>query len=130
MLLGNLLMQGLLPQPADIFFVPLETLKRAAQDPQLDLKSIVNQNRAVYEFEMTRRQIPRVLLSTGEAFYQGLTDSAAGPNDLVGQAVSPGIVEGTVRVVLDPRGTRLEPGEILVCVATDPGWTPLFLAAG
>ena len=35
-----------------------------------------------------------------------------------------------MRVVLDPRATRLEPGEILVCPATDPGWTPLFLAAG
>jgi pyruvate,water dikinase len=25
---------------------------------------------------------------------------------------------------------RLAPGEILVCPATDPGWTPLFLSAG
>ena len=32
--------------------------------------------------------------------------------------------------MLDPRGARLTPGEILVCPATDPGWTPLFLAAG
>jgi len=26
-------------------------------------------------------------------------------------------------------GARLEPGEILVAASTDPGWTPLFLAA-
>ncbi len=32
--------------------------------------------------------------------------------------------------MFDPRGVRLEPGEILVCPATDPGWTPLFLTAG
>ena len=25
---------------------------------------------------------------------------------------------------------QLKPGEILVCPATDPAWTPLFLAAG
>ena len=56
--------------------------------------------------------------------------SEADSNDLVGDPVSPGRVEGTVRVVRDPRGVRLEPGEILVCPATDPGWTPLFLAAG
>jgi pyruvate,water dikinase len=31
---------------------------------------------------------------------------------------------------MDPRGVRLEPGEILICPATDPGWTPLFLSAG
>ena len=34
------------------------------------------------------------------------------------------------RVVLDPVGARLEPGEILVAPSTDPGWTPLFLTAG
>ena len=31
---------------------------------------------------------------------------------------------------LDPVGAHLEPGEILVCPSTDPGWTPLFLTAG
>jgi rifampicin phosphotransferase len=34
------------------------------------------------------------------------------------------------RVVLDPLGARLDPGEILVAPSTDPGWTPLFLTAG
>jgi phosphoenolpyruvate synthase/pyruvate phosphate dikinase len=32
--------------------------------------------------------------------------------------------------VLDPRGVQLQPGEILVCPATDPAWTPLFLSVG
>src|SRR5205085_3510917 len=49
---------------------------------------------------------------------------------LVGSPVSPGVVEGLVHVVLDPHGSQLAPGEILVCPATDPGWTPLFLSAG
>ena len=44
--------------------------------------------------------------------------------------VSPGVVEGIVHVVLDPRGIQLAPGEILVCPGTDPAWTPLFMAAG
>jgi len=122
--------QGRLERADDIFFAPLDTLKRAAQGAPVDLKSIVARNRAEYDREKTRRQAPRLLLSTGEAFYEGLSDSGAGPNDLVGQAVSPGVAEGVVRVVLDPRGARLNPGEILVCPATDPGWTPLFLAAG
>src|SRR4029079_16519948 len=34
------------------------------------------------------------------------------------------------RVILDPVGARLEPGDILVAPSTDPGWTPLFLTAG
>ena len=37
---------------------------------------------------------------------------------------------GVARVVLDPLGARLDPGEILVAPSTDPGWTPLFLTAG
>ena len=34
------------------------------------------------------------------------------------------------RVILDPTGAHLAPGEILVAPSTDPGWTPLFLTAG
>jgi pyruvate,water dikinase len=114
--------------PEDIFFVPLETLRQAAQGQPVNLKAVVKQEREDYNRELARRQIPRLMLSTGEAFYQGV--SGARPNDLAGDGVSPGTVEGKVRVVEDPRGVRLQPGEILVCPATDPGWTPLFLSAG
>jgi pyruvate,water dikinase len=34
------------------------------------------------------------------------------------------------RVVLDPADAHLDPGDVLVCPSTDPGWTPLFLTAG
>ncbi|MCQ3980624.1 MAG: hypothetical protein DPW09_45025, partial [Anaerolineae bacterium] len=71
-----------------------------------------------------------ILLSTGEAFYEGVSDATASENNLVGEAVSPGLVEGRVRVIFDPHGAHLMPGEILVCPSTDPGWTPLFLTAG
>jgi phosphohistidine swiveling domain-containing protein len=46
-----------------------------------------------------------------------------------GIGACPGKVTGRVRVVLDPRGARLEPGEILVAQQTDPGWVVLFPAA-
>jgi pyruvate,water dikinase len=39
-------------------------------------------------------------------------------------------VTGIARVIVDPVGAHLEPGEILVAPSTDPGWTPLFLIAG
>jgi len=48
---------------------------------------------------------------------------------LNGTGACPGRVSGRVRVVLDPRGARLEPGEILVARQTDPGWVVLFPAA-
>ena len=84
-----------------------------------------------YAREKRRRQIPRLLLSDGQAFYEGVAASDdAGTGVLAGSPVSPGVVEGVVRVVLDPRSAQLAPGEILVCPGTDPAWTPLFLAAG
>src|SRR5205085_12055045 len=42
---------------------------------------------------------------------------------------SGGVAEGGARVILEPAGARLSPGEILVAPSTDPGWTPLFLTA-
>jgi pyruvate,water dikinase len=120
--------RGALAQVEDIFFVPLAQLRRFANGTALDLKAIVAAQRAEYEQDCARRRMPRLLLSTGEVFYEGLSE--AGAADLVGDPVSPGVVEGRARIVLEPRGVRLEPGEILVCPATDPGWTPLFLTAG
>lgn len=35
-----------------------------------------------------------------------------------------------MRVLDNPQGARLEPGEVLVAPGTDPIWTPLFLSAG
>ena len=49
---------------------------------------------------------------------------------LRGAPASPGRITAQARVILDPTGARLEPGEILVAPSTDPGWTPLFLTAG
>ena len=120
--------QGKLDCAEDIFFIPLDTLRQAAHGQPQNFKSTVRQARDDYDRELSRRRIPQLLLSTGEAFYQGV--GSGGENDLVGDGVSPGTVEGKVRVVQDPRGVRLQPGEILVCPATDPGWTPLFLSAG
>jgi pyruvate,water dikinase len=119
---------GSLAAGDDIFFVPFEALERFAAGEGVDLQALVAAERAAYAREVARRRPPRLLLSTGETFYEGLTE--AGSSDLVGAPVSPGVVEGRVRVVLAPQGVRLEPGEILVCPSTDPCWTPLFVTAG
>jgi len=55
---------------------------------------------------------------------------AARPGDeITGLGVSPGMVEGRARVVLDAATSELEPGEVLVCETTDPSWASLFLVA-
>lgn len=52
---------------------------------------------------------------------------ASTSNTLRGFAGAVGEVEGRVRVLEGPeQGDRLQPGEILVAVTTNVGWTPLF----
>ena len=47
-----------------------------------------------------------------------------------GMGVSPGTVQGRVRVLAGPTGdARMEPGEILVCPTTDPSWAGLLMLA-
>ena len=48
---------------------------------------------------------------------------------MIGTPASSGTVRSRARVILEPVGAHLEPGEILVAPSTDPGWTPLFLTA-
>lgn len=56
--------------------------------------------------------------------------AAAATGDVIsGLAVSPGVVEGRARVVLDAAVSELAPGEVLVCETTDPSWASLFLVA-
>jgi pyruvate,water dikinase len=122
---------GELTLPDDIFFLHLEEIKALDRGEQRDWRTLVGQRRAVYGREKRRRQVPRLLLSDGRAFFDGVARSADNADTVVaGSPVSPGVVEGVVHVVLDPHGTQLVPGEILVCRGTDPAWTPLFLAAG
>src|SRR6185369_15866992 len=82
-----------------------------------------------YETELRRRRVPRVLLSDGTE-PEARMQTAGSTDALSGTPASAGKVTGIARVILDPVGARLEPGEILVAPSTDPGWTPLFLTAG
>jgi pyruvate,water dikinase len=119
---------GLLERAEDIFFVtPPEAGAALAGE---DLRSTVRERRAGYEHELGRRRVPRVLLSDGTEPTAEEAPVAAADGALRGTPASPGAVRAKARVILDPTGARLEPGEILVAPSTDPGWTPLFLTAG
>jgi len=120
---------GELERPDDLFYLSLAELQAFAAREERDWHGLINNRRAAYQRERLRRQIPRLLLSDGRAFYEGMNDVDAAENTIHGSPVSPGSVEGQVRVVLDPRQAGLLPGEILVCPGTDPSWTPLFLSA-
>ncbi|MFL5626452.1 MAG: PEP/pyruvate-binding domain-containing protein [Ktedonobacteraceae bacterium] len=117
---------GRLDTAADIFFVTLPEAYAALSGT--DLRAIVSERHASYEQELRRRHIPRVLLSDGTEPTADIHPSAEG--SLKGAPASAGRVTAKARVILDPTGAHLEPGEILVAPSTDPGWTPLFLTAG
>ncbi|HZA72840.1 MAG TPA: PEP/pyruvate-binding domain-containing protein [Propionibacteriaceae bacterium] len=111
----------------DIFFLDLAEVRQGLAGE--NLSALVEQRRAAYELELRRRHVPRVLLSDGTE-PEAVGAVAAADGALVGSPASAGVVTSRARVVLDPVGAHLEPGEILVAPSTDPGWTPLFLTAG
>ncbi len=137
---AHLVEAGQLDRVDDVFFLDLFSLRAAIEGldargaAQAPARDVVVANRAAYERELRRRHIPRLLLSDGtevEALAAAAGRSAvAEPGTLTGTPASAGVVSATARVITDPVGAHLAPGEILVAPSTDPGWTPLFLTAG
>lgn len=119
---------GTIAAADDVFFLDLDELRVGLRGG--DLKAMVAERRRIYDAELRRRRIPRVLLSDGTDVEAAVASAAAAPDALVGTPASAGTATGRVRVILDPVGAHLEPGEILVAPSTDPGWTPLFMTAG
>ncbi len=125
-----LVLTGELQRPDDVFFLSLKELTRFASGEKDDWAALIQSRRDGLESEKKRRQVPRMILSDGRTIYEGMVSQTSDSAQLTGSPVSPGRVEGLVRVVLDPRSANLQPGEIMVCPGTDPSWTPLFLTAG
>lgn len=143
---GALASAGAVAEADDIFYLNFDEaraglLKVLAGGPgtepapgPIDLRSAVAERREAYARELERRHVPRVLLSDGtepESLQPaGRPGQQAVAGALTGSPASAGTVTAPARVILDPVGAHLEPGEILVAPSTDPGWTPLFLTAG
>jgi pyruvate,water dikinase len=124
--------RGWLAQPEDIFFLTILEIDRvlAAGDPTaagLDLKRLVAERRKAYEFWFTV-EAPEVLDAEGRPVEAPAVEAAPPTQEVLqGIPASGGQARGTARIIFDPReATRLQPGDILVTRATDPGWTPVF----
>lgn len=121
---------GALEAPDDLVFLSFTELENLAKERDTEkFKSLIVGRKSAHETEKRRKQIPKVVASDGRVFYEGIVSNQS-KNTITGSPVSPGIAEGVVRVISDPRKSRLVPGEILVCHGTDPAWTPLFMSAG
>ena len=122
--------RGLLRDPNEVFFLRLEELAPALRgEAALDVPAVVAARKAEQE-RLRRFEPPPVVVGEYRPARFEQADPIPQKQTLVGVAVSPGVVTGKARVILqlDP-ADRVEPGEILVAPFTDPGWTPYFLAA-
>jgi pyruvate,water dikinase len=121
---------GIVRQPGDLFFLSTQEIAgvlNGAISSSLD-EAVVRRKR---EYERNRYVVlPERFRGRPSPIPPEATAHAG--DTLTGTPVSPGLVTGRARVILDPATDGpLEPGEILVAPVTDAGWTPLFaLAAG
>ncbi|MFE4709354.1 PEP/pyruvate-binding domain-containing protein [Paenibacillus sp. NPDC056722] len=137
MCIGTVLTKkDLLAAVDDIFYLHIDEVEQLIvnEDENSEAtnkwKNLIEDRKERYLQENRRKRIPRLLLSDGTAFYDEQLGSGEVSQKLSGNPVSPGIVKGRVCVMHDPKEVQLTPGDILVCPATDPAWTPLFLIAG
>ncbi len=123
----DLARRGVVGDPDDVFYLTVAELI----DPTLSdgIKEVVAVRRERRD-EYLKFKLPESWTGQPEAIPITASEAAAEGSEIAGLAVSPGVVEGRARVVLDPLcGEPLQPGEILVCETTDPSWTSLFLVA-
>ena len=111
--------QGLIDEPADVFFLTFSELRSASSGLLPAAQQLVAQRRS--EQEYWRNVVPPPVI--GPAARQP-TETG---DTVTGLGGSGGVVEGIARVVMTlDEGDRLQPGDILVTRTTAPLWTPLF----
>lgn len=123
---ATLVREGRLSDPSDAFHLTLAELRST----QGDLDRLVSARAEAHrDFESAR--LPVTFVGMPQPLEADVVDGDE-PDELVAAAGAPGVVEGVVRVVLDPDDVDdLEDDVIIVCTMTDPGWAPLFsVAAG
>lgn len=135
---------GCLAEPRDVFYLELDEAIGfvTGTTSTTDLKALVAMRRA--EFDRFRqmpapadRFVTRGTVHQGNDFQTAAQADAPKPSgtgsgnaeERRGLACCPGVVRGRVRVITEPRGAEIKPGEILVAERTDPGWVMLFPAA-
>jgi phosphohistidine swiveling domain-containing protein len=139
--------EGALDNAEDVFFLIPDEVRRAGINPdQFDLRYIVQRRRADWE-EWQKQPNPPAVLAEGfdlDMAMKVLVQSndpialkvvvGAMPQvrpelkaDLYGTCGSPGVAEGTARVIMSEDELYLvQEGDILVAASTSPSWTPVF----
>ncbi|MFP6615925.1 MAG: PEP-utilizing enzyme, partial [Candidatus Hydrogenedentota bacterium] len=118
---------GRLDTREQIFDLGIDDVDRASKDPDFDVRAAAAERGAFSrKLKAHVRHFPMFIDSRGRILRAPVKREEGA---IVGAAVSPGIARGPVKVLNDPFEKEVQPGDILVAVTTDPGWTPLFVPA-
>jgi pyruvate,water dikinase len=121
---------GVLADPSDVFFL---TGDEFLGGPDASIRAVVQERRERHE-RYRALTLPPSWTGPPVPVAPAAPDTppatpAGGVVELKGIGIVGDRVTGRARVVHDPNTAELEPGDILVCVTTDPSWTPLFMLA-
>jgi len=134
---------GVINEPEDIFYFKYNEMREIAANPRaFDAKAKVSQRRKEREDAFKLTPTDWVGTATHWAVYEepykqglwGFPDkldrrkkAVKGAKELKGLGGSPGVAEGTARIVTSPdEFDQVQPGEIMVCKLTNPAWINVF----
>jgi rifampicin phosphotransferase len=132
---------GTLDAANDVFYLTLDELQNGQEIP---MKRLVQERKT--EMEHFSQVTPPPMLGTAPAFemtdggsmvramFKGeMSPAPTGNSELnkvKGLPGSAGVTRGTARVIHSlAEAGKLQPGDVLVAIATEPPWTPLFATA-
>jgi pyruvate,water dikinase len=136
---GRLVRDGRIATEDDVFSLEFDELVAALRGRRAPLRELVAGRKWARQQSKLRR--PPATLGTPPppdapedpfltSFFGGRPLPSPDPRIVNGNAASAGRVTGTARVLLSlDDAARLGAGEIIVCPATAPSWTPLFALA-
>jgi rifampicin phosphotransferase len=131
--------EGRLDRPEDVFLLEIEELLGWIEGTTTtaDLAGLARLRGAEMRTQQAMPAPPERFITRGPTTSSPREPDETPATDRVvptgeeryGLGCRPGVVRGRVRLVRDPRGARINRGEILVAERTDPGWVLLFPVA-
>jgi pyruvate,water dikinase len=128
--------ERLLATPGDVFYLEVGEVLGVVEGTvsAADLAGLAAVRRKAYDGYRTDeapadRFETRGAVWVGNRFQRTRPPTMMGDSERKGIGCCPGIVEGRARVITDPRGASITPGDVLVAERTDPGWILLFPSA-
>jgi pyruvate,water dikinase len=128
----DLARQNILTQPRDIFWITIEEVSGIYNGtlPSCNLVALIQLRKQ--EYSQFDKEIDARIFTRGPVYWNNQfikeqkIEILPEGIDLKGLPCCPGIVEGVVKVIVNPTDDLCLNGEILVTPRTDPGWVPLY----